>query len=225
MPFTPSHILAVVPLHRKLPLLALAIGSMVPDFGYFYPWTPYFYETAHTPVRSLTFCLPVGLLIYAFVVATRTGWTRLLPPALRVEPERFSWAWVAISIWFGALTHLFWDSFTHADGYFVEQSPGLPFRPLQHLSSAIGLAALAWMLWRRHRHGLFALDRAQKRYWVIATGFAAVFGLLRYLSPEHAGLTGQRGLFILITSCMSAALSFVAITSLVLTVFDHRQGE
>ena len=40
MPFTVSHAAAVLPLHRlsnhKLPLTALMVGSMAPDFGYIY---------------------------------------------------------------------------------------------------------------------------------------------------------------------------------------------
>src|SRR3982751_3185959 len=40
MPFTVSHAAAVLPLQRfgshKLPLTALMIGSMAPDFGYFF---------------------------------------------------------------------------------------------------------------------------------------------------------------------------------------------
>src|SRR5687767_11344334 len=99
MPFTPAHIIAVVPLRRRLPLLALAIGSMVPDFGYFFPWGPYFYVSAHTIPRSLTFCLPVGLAVYAFVRATSTGWLQLLPPALRVAPARAPVWTAALAVW------------------------------------------------------------------------------------------------------------------------------
>ena len=37
MPFTVSHAAAVLPLQRLgLPLTALMIGSMAPDFGYFF---------------------------------------------------------------------------------------------------------------------------------------------------------------------------------------------
>ncbi len=220
MPFTPAHVLAVVPLRSRLPFLALAIGSMVPDFGYYYPWTPYFYETAHTLVRTLTFCLPVGLFSYYFVLATFKGWSRLLPFKFQVAPAHYSPIWVALGVWMGALTHLFLDSFTHVDGYFVEHSPGFPFRPLQHLSSALGLGILGWLLWKRHGRNLFELSRPQLIFWMSVISFALIFGLLRYWSPEHAGLSGQRGVFILITSCVSAAISFVSISSAALTIFN-----
>src|SRR5215510_10405240 len=72
MPFTVSHAAAVLPIHRwtnyKLPLTALMIGSMAPDFGYFF---------SHDFPRHLThsfpglfiFALPAGLMIWLFYVA------------------------------------------------------------------------------------------------------------------------------------------------------------
>jgi len=83
MPFTPCHIAAVLPLRRRLPFLALAVGAMVPDFGYYVSPVSYFSESAHTLTRSLTFCLPIGTLIVFFIYVTREGWKRLCPIPIR----------------------------------------------------------------------------------------------------------------------------------------------
>ena len=72
MPFTVSHAAAVLPLHRfsqhKLPLTALMVGSMAPDFGYIYS-----YEASRALTHSFTglfiFALPVGMLVWLFYVA------------------------------------------------------------------------------------------------------------------------------------------------------------
>lgn len=66
--------------------------------------------------------------------------------------------WVLLSVLIGVLTHLAWDSFTHADGYAVTHLDFLRStvageltvaRLLQHLSTVGGLAAIAVHLWRR----------------------------------------------------------------------------
>lgn len=177
MPFTVSHVAAVLPFQRWLaPERALApavIGSMAPDFGLVLPfWVPR-YET-HGRVALLTFCLPLGLL----------GWllfeTLIRPALLEVAPGRWwsrwqergavafasarAWLVAAAAVLGGAVTHLAWDAFTHEDARGVQIFPlledlswhvnGHPmylYRILQHLSSVVGLAAVLWVAWRWHR--------------------------------------------------------------------------
>lgn len=171
MPFTISHAAAVLPLHRlgkqKLPLTALMIGSMAPDFGYFF---------SHDASRQLThsfaslffFALPAGLAVWLFYVAilekatitllsdrwhTRFAHTDaiMLPLVARAS----------IAIVLGAATHILWDAFTHR-GTFVsdafpamlEPTPGVYWLPVYHLlhglSSVAGLVIL--ITWARHLH-------------------------------------------------------------------------
>ncbi len=171
MPFTVSHAAAVLPLHRwlKLPLTALMLGSMAPDFGYIFS-----YEASRQLTHSFTglfiFCLPVGLFVWLFHVAvlekatltllsdrwhTRFAHTGALTPSLIAR--------AAIAILLGAMTHLLWDAFTHR-GTFVTNSipallgrtPGFEWLPIYHLlhglSSVVGLVIL--MRWARHLHRL-----------------------------------------------------------------------
>src|SRR5579871_3914286 len=64
MPFTISHVAAVLPFRRVLTryrlLSATVIGSMAPDFGWLTPWRPPRFET-HSLPSLISFSLPVGL--------------------------------------------------------------------------------------------------------------------------------------------------------------------
>src|SRR5437773_1761508 len=68
MPFTLSHPAAAA-LFRglvkrgALPLSALAIGTMAPDFEYLLRLEPMSYWS-HTPVGIFAFCLPIGLVSF-----------------------------------------------------------------------------------------------------------------------------------------------------------------
>jgi len=62
---------------------------------------------------------------------------------------------LACSVFIGAASHIFWDSFTHPQGYFVQYFPALAttmnlgghpvfiYKILQHCSTLIGFAAIA----------------------------------------------------------------------------------
>jgi hypothetical protein len=171
MPFTVSHAAAVLPFQRvgnhALPLTALMIGSMAPDFGYFF---------SHDASRSLThgfaslfyFALPAGLAVWLFYVAilekatitllsdrwhTRFAHTDRITSALLAR--------AAIAVLLGALTHILWDAFTHratfateAFPFLLRPTPGASWMPVYHLlhglSSILGLALL--VSWARHLH-------------------------------------------------------------------------
>src|SRR5689334_11245446 len=71
MPFTVSHAAAVLPIHRwtghKLPLTALMIGSMAPDFGYFFSREES-RQITHSVAGLLSFSLPMGMLVWLFYI-------------------------------------------------------------------------------------------------------------------------------------------------------------
>jgi hypothetical protein len=64
MPYTLSHVAAVLPLALLLARLrilsAMVIGSMVPDFGYILPIHP-LRAVTHSAVSLVTFSLPLGV--------------------------------------------------------------------------------------------------------------------------------------------------------------------
>ena len=171
MPFTVSHAAAVLPIDRwtrhTLPLTALMIGSMAPDFGYVFS-----YELSrpitHSFLGLFTFSLPVGLLAWLFFVAvlekatitllsdrwhTRFAHTDAITPSLILR--------AAIAMVLGASTHLLWDSFTHRGTFMtralpvlLEPVPGASWMPVFHLlhglSSIVGLVIL--YNWAQHLH-------------------------------------------------------------------------
>src|SRR3984893_16984430 len=167
MPFTISHVAAVVPFSRPLArwqlLSATIIGSMVPDFGFLLPWRPARIET-HSAVGLLTFCLPVGLATFCiFQLLIKSAVMEILPDATYSRWRRFAepadigslkqWALAACGVLAGAITHLVWDGFTHEGARGVRMIPALDdpiveiaghhligARLLQDVSSLLGLA-------------------------------------------------------------------------------------
>jgi hypothetical protein len=166
MPFTLAHPALVVPLARRFPhqlvFPALVIGSMAPDFEFFV-----YLRTARTIGHDLDgivlMCVPSGLLaLWLFEHLAKRPMVLLLPRPLRrrllplSEPVRFrppeQLLRIVISLEIGALSHLAWDSLTHADGWAAGMMPDLAMPlgwgltgcvVLQYASTALGIALLA----------------------------------------------------------------------------------
>lgn len=179
MPFTASHIAAVLPVHRILSraqvFSAAVIGSMVPDFGLLLPITPPHVET-HSLTGLFSFCLPVGLIAYLLTlllikpaimqIAPDGAYARLRAADFTAPPRALrGWLLVALAILFGAITHLIWDGFTHENAPGVLMFPVLDnygpevhghalqlYRWAQYGSSVVGLIAVmvALVIWLRH---------------------------------------------------------------------------
>ncbi len=187
MPFTFSHPAAILPLitYRRLRPSALIIGSMVPDFGYYFPLSNYFSISAHTPLRSLTFCVPVGCAIFILFFLTRVGWAALMPEPFHLWLARIAHRerlhlkdalMVPAAVFAGAWTHLIWNSITHRNGWSVEHVTALQteiffsgyhvYNLLQHASTTLGLLFIAVALNRTSK-----LDASkillQKQTWFL----------------------------------------------------------
>jgi hypothetical protein len=219
VPFTVSHAAAVLPLHglskHKLPLSALMIGSMAPDFGYFF---------SHDASRALThsfsglfiFALPAGLAVWLFYVAVlekatitllSDRWHTRFAHTDALSAPLIARACVALVL--GAVTHLLWDSFTHR-GTFVTDAfpvltgptPGFSWLPIYHLlhalSSVVGLVILA--IWARGLHRVPAKslirpykisDRARSgALWVLLVG-SLLGALIDWLPYVHRHYDAQ----------------------------------
>ncbi len=166
MPFTVSHVAAVLPFSRPLArwrlLSATIVGSMVPDFGLLLPTRPPRFET-HSAIGLLTFCLPVGLATFwIFQLLIKPAITDILPNGAYMRwqhsaaPAAFTnlvqWLLAACGVIIGAVTHLVWDGFTHEGARGVRMIPALDdpavdiaghhiigARLLQDVSSLVGL--------------------------------------------------------------------------------------
>ncbi|MBT2228300.1 DUF4184 family protein [Nonomuraea sp. NEAU-A123] len=168
MPFTPSHIAAVLPLMSS-PLLrrlanpwALAIGAMVPDLPIFLRFLPD-YSDWHSYYGVVTIDLAAVLLLLGlFHLLFREPLISLLPPALAgraatLRPPRLrDLPSVVSGAVIGAASHVLWDSFTHSTGpeewgsWLSVSVFGVVrlFRLLQYTSSVVGLAIVVWWAWR-----------------------------------------------------------------------------
>ncbi|MBG0832530.1 DUF4184 family protein [Planomonospora sp. ID67723] len=170
MPFTPSHIAAVLPLvsservRRVVDPWALALGAMVPDLPIFLPFLPD-YMIWHSVKGVLTLApLAVLLLTVIFHGLLRDPLTALLPPSLAgraaaLVPGRYGLRHlpgVLAGGALGAFTHMAWDSFTHSYSsalwgwsWLDARVAGLlpVFRVFQYVSTVVGLAVVLW--WAR----------------------------------------------------------------------------
>jgi hypothetical protein len=168
MPFTLCHPALAIPIHRCAPALtslsALAIGSMTPDFVYFFP-LGVSGSFSHSWLGLILYCVPAGALVFAFYHAlARDAFIACAPQAIAARmPVAHQWpmqgaraVWVAlVSLGIGAASHIVWDAFTHADtavvNYFtVLRSPvslgavALPlYKVLQHTSTLLGFVVIA----------------------------------------------------------------------------------
>ncbi|TPE44647.1 DUF4184 family protein [Pontibacter mangrovi] len=211
MPFTAAHPAIILPFtRRRLSATALVIGSMAPDFEYFFRLRTVS-DISHTFLGLFLFNLPVTLLLsLLFHTLVRDVAIQHLPPyfksrALAVSYPanwlrylRSNWLAVSVSAVVGAFSHLFWDSFTHSGMYFVAEFPvlsqqvRLPVlelsmqlnRVLQHLSTVVGCVAILWFV---HRLPASPIRQEQPwfTFWVAMFIAGIVFLLLNLLVREH----------------------------------------
>ena len=165
MPFTFSHPAIILPLtflpKKWFSLTGLVIGSLTPDFEYFLRMRIKS-NYSHTIDGLFWFDIPLGLLLaFVFHNIVRDSLFDNLPLGLKSKFLSFrkfdwnshfkkNWLVVIISIFIGAVSHIFWDSFTHDHGYFVQTIPNLAntvniftlkipiLKILQHSSTLVG---------------------------------------------------------------------------------------
>ncbi|MPR00444.1 DUF4184 family protein [Modestobacter sp. I12A-02628] len=172
MPFTGSHVAAVLPfLRTPLPASALVAGSLAPDVVSYLPVHPGF--RTHTALAVVTVDLLLGVGLWALwhgllaaplLRAAPAGLRGRLPDVpigvrRRVRSARDA-ALLAGAVVLGAATHVLWDEFTHPRRWGTEHlsvlgstwagAPG--YRWAQDASSVLGLLVVGvWLVlwWRR----------------------------------------------------------------------------
>lgn len=174
MPFTPSHVAAVLPF-VKTPLLpaALVIGSMAPDLFFYVP-LPIERNFTHSWLGVVSVDLVFGVAAFLlWQLIFRMPLVDFAPLSARrriaalpwsgIRPRGLSWfrliVLLVVSVLIGTATHVVWDSFTHPDRV-VYQVPWLQqqwgpkpvYEWAQYFSSLFGaIAVLVWVMvwWRR----------------------------------------------------------------------------
>lgn len=173
MPFTLSHAAAIIPFHRKpFVLSALITGSLSPDLLYFIPFF-HIQSDTHTFSGLFLFCLPASLfMLFTYHYVLKHPLVSLLPWQVQIRITRMvnefrlfpvsQFFFVTLSILLGALTHIVWDSFTHATGqsvmifsflrqpvFSVAGESIVLYKLLQYISTVLGgLLFTTWFCWR-----------------------------------------------------------------------------
>lgn len=193
MPFTFSHPAIVLPLtylpKKYYSLTGLAIGSITPDFEYFLRMKVDS-DYSHTISGMFWFDIPLGIII-AFVfhgivrnplIENLPGWfQRRMNVFKNFEWKKHflaNWLVVLISLLTGIASHLFWDSFTHRNGYFVlhfsyfanEISIGgfsvTIYHILQHGSTLLGAAVIFYAI-KMLPENKAVIAQPQLLYWIV----------------------------------------------------------
>ncbi|WP_338767265.1 DUF4184 family protein [Bernardetia sp. ABR2-2B] len=173
MPFTFSHPAIILPFgilgKCYFSLTALIIGSMTPDFEYFLRLKVRS-DFSHTLFGIFWFDLPLGVMLcFVFHLLVKKTLFKNLPFFLQTRFNDFldfdftdyfkkHFLVIIFSLLLGAFSHLFWDGFTHHDGFFVELFPILQtktifysipvFKFLQHLSTLSGGVCIAFWVYK-----------------------------------------------------------------------------
>lgn len=233
MPFTFSHPAIIFPLtflpRQWFSLTGLVIGSLTPDFEYFLRMKIKSIYS-HSIEGLLWFDLPLGLLLaFIFHNIVRDSLFDNLPTILKsrfLEFRKFDWKrhfkknWlvIIISILIGGVSHIFWDNFTHDQGYFVQIIPVLKntldffgiqiqiFKILQHTSTLIGGLLIAFAIYR------LPTSKTENRnvnlkYWKVLTGLTLTIIVFKLLSGLEIKQYGN-----IIVTIISAGLISLTIT-------------
>ena len=212
MPFTTSHPAIILPLKKLFPnwfsLSGLIAGAMSPDLLYFLEMTTVNRSDSHSWNGLLFICLPVGVIFcFAFHWLVKYELIVHLPSRLSEHLSGLAesqwklntirqWLVLIVSVLIGAMSHLFWDSFTHLNGVMVGLIPVLktevsflgeivPWSHIfQHISTVAG--AVAIFIFFSFRSNLPNRVEIKNRksvkskimFWIVVALFAGCFALL-----------------------------------------------
>jgi len=235
MPFTFSHPAIVLPLtylpKKWISLTGLVIGSLTPDFEYFLRMKIKS-DYSHTIDGLFWFDLPMGLILaFIFHNIVRDSLFDNLPTFLRTRfsvfkqfnwnaHSRQNWLVIMVSILVGAASHIFWDSFTHDHGYFVETIPALTnsvnffgtqvpiLKILQHSSTIIGGLVIALAIYKLPTNAGES-ESINLKYWLLVAGITLTIIAIRLLTGLELKQYGN-----LIVTGISAGLISLILSAL-----------
>lgn len=209
MPLTFSHPAIVLPAkylpEKWVSMTALIVGSVTPDFEYFFRMREESFYT-HTWAGMFYLDLPLGLLltfIYHYLV--RDLFICNIPAFFRKRFSpytNFNWGnyfkqhfWIVIiCLLIGIASHLFWDSFTHPEGHFVREIPMLKqstyimgsriqrARLLQTISTIVGAAVILFAIMRMPPANNYVVPNQPVDYWLIIIGAGVTVICMRMVS-------------------------------------------
>jgi len=216
MPFTIAHPTLILPLcrNKNFSVTALFIGSMVPDFEFFFQLREV-ENIGHHWYGILFFDIPVALLLtYLFHGLLRNILIEYLPSSIKsrfINVQRFNWKAfvkenpfkVILSLIIGITSHIVWDGFTHHDGFFVSHMTFLSNKTgwkfldiqlyflLQLLFSVLGLITLLYVIYQLPRSSFDKHKSFKFHFWGVLFFLAASFLFIRIISwPQYNSFGG-----------------------------------
>jgi hypothetical protein len=204
MPFTFAHPAIILPFNycskRYISLTGLVAGSLTPDFEYFIRMRIKGIY-GHTLSGMFWFDLPLAILLaFLFHNIVRNQLVIHLPAFLTARFQRFttfdwnkrfklSWFVIIISTLIGISSHLFWDSFTHGHGFFVEHfkplrsavGPVAVYSLLQHASTLTGFIIIAWSIMGLPAEDIHEKGKRMFAFWsciFVVTGIITITRIL-----------------------------------------------
>ncbi|WP_353141728.1 DUF4184 family protein [Acinetobacter pragensis] len=202
MPFTISHAVLAPPLSKltrnRLPISALAIGTMAPDL--FRLFTNADYDGSHQWSGLIFPNLMLGLILcvlwYMLYRPMMFAFFGLNKPLNIAGLNQFCGFIISLilALVVGTSTHLIWDGLTHVDfrTFAFKEVLSLPIqlfgssyplhRVLQIGLSALALPVLAWMIYRHHLHyrSKMTIHRNVKIYVYSLSAASLLAGILSY---------------------------------------------
>ena len=231
MPFTFSHPAAVLPFKllpkRFISMTGLVIGSLSPDFEYFFRMKTYS-SFSHTWSGLFWFDLPLTIILaFVFHLVVRDSLIDHLPRFLNTRLfifKNFNWTkqfkenFLVVAI----ATHIVWDGFTHEQGQFVQSIPSLKYsisiagfntsiyKLLQHASTIIGGAIIIYALLQLPRNNSFINQQSIFPFWVSVASFSLLVVRIRLLTGLDFHIYGY-----VIASAISGGLIGLVVSAII----------
>lgn len=239
MPFTTSHPAIVLPLKKWWPeyvsLSGLMAGAMAPDLLYFLNMTTVHRGFSHSWPGLFAFCIPAGtifVIVFHYLIKRPLLlnlpspldriFSGLAQTRLNLNSNR-SILVLLVSVTIGALSHFFWDSFTHHKGVIARSLPFLTDQItlfgskiyisfiFQHISTLVGFIFMVYFFWGGNNLPEPVADFKPRKgkllFWIIGGILSLMFALFVCWFFEHyvphymvslyqtIGLAGWAGFF------------------------------
>jgi len=200
MPFTLSHPAIILPFlkNKNVSATALIVGAMSPDLEYFFRMKIQS-EISHTFTGIFLIDFPLGFIIMIlFHQITKKPLIENTPDFFQkrlnhlkelnwIEYLRNNFFTVLISFFLGTISHIFWDSMTHWNGYLVENFSffnikiyNIPlYKIAQHLSSIIGIC-LIFFYFKKMPVQNASVKKININYWYLILLFSTIVILIRF---------------------------------------------
>jgi hypothetical protein len=230
MPFTLSHPAIILPFfkNKKWSITGLVIGSMSPDFEFFFRMRTQS-EISHTFLGLLLIDLPLAIIVvvvfHGIIKHTLIANSPDFVQNRLVELKNSNWfdyfkknsGIVLASFFLGAASHFFLDSLTHWDGYIVQRVSFLNdiifsiplYEWAQYISSIIGLIAIFLYFYRLPKD-VNTGNTVSVVFWITTLFFALIIILLRFTIVE-----GWNRIADIIIGVISSVVIAITFTSLV----------